>query len=63
MNAIKSYIIEAVEELRHVRWPTRNQAIRLSIIVIGFTFVVSIVFGFIDFLLSEVVKALLTLTY
>ncbi|MBT4119337.1 MAG: preprotein translocase subunit SecE [Candidatus Peribacter sp.] len=60
---IGTYINEAVIELRHVRWPTRQQAIRLSIITIGFTTAVAISFGGIDYALNQVVKVLLSLTY
>ncbi len=60
---ISGYITDAIGELRQVRWPTRQQAIRLSIITIGFTFAVSIAFGGIDYVLSQVVKLLLSMTY
>ena len=63
MRQFQTYITEAVEELRHVRWPTRQQAIRLSIIVIIFTFAASAAFGLIDYALSQVVKILLSFTY
>ena len=59
MNAISKYINGALEELRHVRWPTRQQAIRLSGIVIIFTFVSGAVFGLIDFGLSRLLHFLL----
>lgn len=58
-----TYISEAITELRHVRWPTRQQAIRLSLITIGFTTAVAISFGAIDYVLNQVVKVLLSLTY
>ncbi len=58
-----TYITEAISELRHVRWPTRQQAVRLSIITIGFTTAVAISFGAIDYALSQLVKVLLSLTY
>jgi preprotein translocase SecE subunit len=61
MNAFVTYINEALEELRHVRWPTRQQAVRLSIIVLGFTAASAAIFGLIDFLLSELVQVLLSL--
>lgn len=60
MLAIRSYITEALEELRHTRWPTRQQAIRLSVIVLGFTAVSAALFGIVDFLLSEIVSILLS---
>ncbi|OGJ54624.1 preprotein translocase subunit SecE [Candidatus Peribacteria bacterium RIFCSPHIGHO2_02_FULL_49_16] len=54
-----NYINGALEELRHVRWPTRQQAVRLSAIVLGFTLVASAIFGVIDYLLSELVQILI----
>ncbi|MEK7590938.1 MAG: preprotein translocase subunit SecE [Patescibacteria group bacterium] len=60
MQGISNYINESLEELRHVRWPTRQQAVRLSVIVLAFTAASSAVFGFIDFLLSEILSFLLT---
>jgi preprotein translocase SecE subunit len=62
MKKISVYIHEAVEELHHVRWPTRHQAIRLSIIVLGFVLVTAVLFGAVDFLLAELVKFLLSLS-
>jgi len=60
MNRIRTYITEAIEELHRVRWPTRQQAIRLSIIVIIFCAVTSVAFGVVDFGLSNAVTLLLT---
>jgi len=62
-NQISAYLNESIEELRHVRWPTRQQAIRLSGIVLIFTFAASAVFGVVDFLLSELIKGLLSLRF
>ncbi len=56
---VSTYLREALEELHHVRWPTRHQAIRLSLIVIGFVLVSAAIFGVIDFLLAEAVTQLL----
>ena len=61
MNTIITYINEALEELRHVRWPTRQQAVRLSLIVLGFTAASAAIFGFLDFLLSQLIHLLLSL--
>jgi len=59
---VTAYINGAIEELHQVRWPTRHQAVRLSIIVIAFVFVTSVVFGVVDFLLSRLVTLLLSFT-
>ena len=56
MKAITSYIQGSIEEFRHVRWPTRQQAIRLTTIVIGFLIVTSVAFGLVDLLLSEIIR-------
>lgn len=61
MDLVLNYINEALEELRHVRWPTRQQAVRLSAIVLAFTALSAAVFGFVDFLLSELVTLLISL--
>ncbi|MBI1812441.1 preprotein translocase subunit SecE [Candidatus Peregrinibacteria bacterium] len=61
MNRIVVYIREAIEELHHVRWPTRRQAMRLSAIVLGFSAACSISFGLIDFALASLTRLLLSL--
>ena len=61
--SITTYIQEAVAELHQVRWPTRQQAVRLSLITIGFTAAVAVAFGALDYALAEVVTFLLSLTY
>lgn len=53
MNSITTYINESLAELRAVRWPTRQQAVRLSAIVIAFTFGCAVVLGLLDYVLSE----------
>lgn len=60
MQHLLTYIRDAVSELRHVRWPTRQQAVRLSVIVILFTLTCTAIFGVIDFGLSTLLKELLT---
>lgn len=61
MSTISNYINEAVQELHQVRWPTRQQAIRLSIITIGFVAASSVLFGAMDYALSEAVMLILSL--
>ncbi len=56
MNALVSYFRDSLEELRHVRWPTQQQAVRLTVIVIGFIIVASIFFGVVDGIFSEVIR-------
>ena len=60
MKSVIQYFSESVQELRHVRWPTRQQAIRLSAIVLSFTLLCAVVFGFLDFGLAQIVSFLLS---
>jgi preprotein translocase SecE subunit len=62
MNAISKYINDSLEELRHVRWPTRQQAIRLSAVVVVFVAITSLAFGALDIGLSAGLKFLLSLS-
>lgn len=63
ISKVTSYLNESIEELSHVRWPTQRQAIRLSCIVLVFTFAASAVFGMLDFLMAELIKVLLSLRF
>ena len=61
-HAVSTYINEAIEELELVRWPTRQQAVRLSIVVLLFTLVCAALFGLVDFLLGEFLHFVLSST-
>ncbi len=56
MNSLSVYIRESLEELRLVRWPTQQQAIRLTLIVVGFIAVSAAFFGLIDAGLFELIR-------
>ncbi len=56
MNSIVSYVRESLTELHQVRWPTQQQAIRLTVIVIGFIIVSSLFFGIVDAVFSEIIR-------
>ncbi len=52
MNAIKSYVKHSFEELTRVTWPTKAQAVKLTIIVFGFCLVMAFFLGFVDYVLT-----------
>lgn len=52
MNAIKSYIKHSFEELTRVTWPTKAQAVKLTIIVFGFCVVMAFLLGVVDYVLT-----------
>lgn len=53
---IKKFFGEARTELRHVNWPTRQEAIRLTLIVIGISLGLAIFLGAFDYLFSFLIK-------
>jgi len=61
-NPVATYINESIQELELVRWPTRQQAVRLSLVVLAFTLAAAAVFGFVDFLLATLLHFLLDAT-
>ena len=60
MERFQQYLHDALQELHQVRWPTRQQAVRLAAIVVGFTAISSAAFGAVDYLLTQLVQILLS---
>jgi preprotein translocase subunit SecE len=58
-NAVQRYFRETVGELRKVNWPTRDEAIRLTKIVLVVTFGMSAFLGLLDFLFSRLIALIL----
>ena len=52
-NAVINYFQESIAELGKVTWPTRNQAVKMTAIVLGFCLVASIVIGALDLAFNE----------
>jgi preprotein translocase SecE subunit len=61
-NKIISYFVNSFHELNKVTWPTKNQAIRLTAIVLGFCLVMAIVIGVVDGLFRAGYTYLLTIS-
>ena len=59
-NRVQRYIRESIGELKKVNWPTRQEAINLTIIVLIVTFSMSAVLGLLDFVFSKVIAFILT---
>jgi preprotein translocase SecE subunit len=53
------YIKETQVELKHVSWPTRNQAIVFTIVVILVSVGTALFLGFLDFLLKNALQSVL----
>ena len=50
-----SFLGETLVELKKTTWPTRDEAIRLTLVVIGVIFVLGIYMGLLDAVLSFLV--------
>jgi preprotein translocase subunit SecE len=53
---IKNFFAESRQELRHVNWPTRAEAMRLTSIVIGIAIGLALFLGFFDYLFTQIIK-------
>ena len=53
---IKKFFMESQQELRHVNWPTRQEAIRLTSIVIGISIGLALFLGAFDYLFTYIIK-------
>jgi len=53
------YIRETRAELRKVVWPTREEAINLTAIVVGTIVVMSAFFGVVDYILTQLFRLLI----
>ena len=61
-NIVSSYVKSSFEELTKVTWPTKNQAVRLTVIVLIFCVVVALSLAAIDYLFSLLYTYILNLS-
>jgi len=61
-NIVSTYIRNSFEELTKITWPTKNQAIRLTIIVLVMCIIIAFVLGIIDYIFMSLYEYVLTLT-
>ncbi|OGK38737.1 preprotein translocase subunit SecE [Candidatus Roizmanbacteria bacterium RIFCSPHIGHO2_12_FULL_41_11] len=54
------FLKEVQEELKKVVWPTRDEVIRLTFVVILISLVVGLFLGGIDFILTKLTQILIT---
>ena len=60
MNALTKFIKEVREEMEKVVWPSREEALRLTAVVLGVAIFVSVYVAFLDRVFSNLVRTLLT---
>ncbi len=56
---IKKFFLESRQELRHVNWPTRAEAMRLTAIVIGISLGLAAFLGLFDYIFTNALKHLI----
>ncbi|MBI2514889.1 preprotein translocase subunit SecE [Candidatus Wolfebacteria bacterium] len=56
---LKSYLQESRQEFRRVNWPTRQETIRLTLIVIGISLGVAVFLGILDFVFGYALEKFL----
>jgi len=60
-NKVTNYFKDSAKELTKITWPTKNQAVRLTAIVLGFTLIFSIFLTAVDYLANAGYLQLLNL--
>ena len=53
---IKNFFAESRQELKHVNWPTRQEATRLTFIVIGLSVALAVFLGLFDSLFTYLIR-------
>jgi len=57
-NRLVRYFKETRAELRKVHWPTRKEALNLTLIVLSVTVAMAILLGLLDFIFTELSQGL-----
>jgi preprotein translocase subunit SecE len=56
MSRLGEYLKETKAELKHVSWPTKNQAVLFTVIVVVFSIAVAIFLGAFDYIFAMILK-------
>jgi preprotein translocase subunit SecE len=59
-NRIQRYVKETIGELRKVNWPTRKEAVNLTVIVLIVTVTMSAILGVLDLIFARVFALILS---
>ncbi len=58
-NALIKYLKEATEESKKVTWPTKNQLINHTIVVVVMTAAIAVFFAILDYVFSNAIRILI----
>lgn len=56
---VVTFLQEVIEELKKVTWPTQQEIVRLTIIVIAISVLVGLYIGGLDFILVKITELLI----
>lgn len=59
LNKIKTYILNIFNEMKKVSWPTRNELVNSTIVVIIISVIVAAIVGLLDFIFTTGLTAIL----
>lgn len=57
---VKKYLRESVDELKMVEWPTRKEALNLTLLVFAISILVGLLVGFFDLILLKILDLLIS---
>ena len=60
IERVKEYFIDTRGELRKVTWPTRQQTINLTLIVLAVTVAMAIFLGGVDWIFANLIRLILS---
>ncbi len=58
--SIKNYLLGSYAEMKKVSWPTKQQTINYSVLVIGLSIGMAIFFAALDFIFSKGIEKIIT---
>lgn len=59
MNALKNYLIGSYAEIQKVTWPTREQTINYSLLVIGLSLGLAVFFAALDYVFNSAITTII----
>lgn len=59
LSRIKKFFEESKTEFRHVNWPTRDEAVRLTAVVVGLSLGLAVFLGAFDYFFTRLMRLLI----
>jgi preprotein translocase subunit SecE len=59
MEKIRQFLQEAFNEMKKVSWPTREQTIQYTTLVIAISIAVAVFLGVLDYMFGSVIKSMI----